>query len=494
MGYCKPRHRKKGVRYTAIYIDADGNERSAGTFDLEDDADEAWRKAERMIKRGKGDLLIQGRTLLKDYIENDWLPNHQLEASTKQNRTYALRAHIIPHFGDEQMMDIHTLDIKRWLTKLKQDGVSAVHRRYLKMVLSSVLGTAVDDGYIESNPCLSAKTEHVPDKPLQIFTPEQFDRFYHAVEDDISKLLLEVGISTGMRWGELSELRVKDFDTATNVFTVARAVVMLTKAFHPDGKRFLVKDYPKEKKYRLVKIDPQVGARIAAHIQKHRLGGEDLLFWYVAAEQRHASTLEGVDITTLGLTEPNEAGNFYRHGTMNGYTSGNCRCRYCRAAMADYRRARRDQGKDQPRTPRVWDTDGHIPGRWFRESIIKPALKRAAIPVDIRMHLLRHAHASWLLNGGADLVVVKHRLGHGSIRTTERYLHTVENADETAIEALNRVRSRSPFAGKLESTTDPVPAVPETVSMDLLPQEKLLELIGSAQAALTQRLLKQANP
>jgi site-specific recombinase XerD len=56
------------------------------------------------------------------------------------------------------------------------------------------------------------------------------------------------------------------------------------------------------------------------------------------------------------------------------------------------------------------------------------------------MHALRHAHASWLLAGGADLQVVKERLGHGSIATTERYLHTLPDADTTALEALNRIR------------------------------------------------------
>ncbi|WP_220499427.1 MULTISPECIES: tyrosine-type recombinase/integrase [unclassified Microbispora] len=59
------------------------------------------------------------------------------------------------------------------------------------------------------------------------------------------------------------------------------------------------------------------------------------------------------------------------------------------------------------------------------------------------MHDLRHAHASWLLAGGADLQVVKERLGHGSISTTEKYLHTLPDADETALDALARTRSRS---------------------------------------------------
>jgi integrase len=96
--------------------------------------------------------------------------------------------------------------------------------------------------------------------------------------------------------------------------------------------------------------------------------------------------------------------------------------------------------EDDPRPARTCDTDGHIPNRWFREQIIKPALKEAGLTMDIRMHMLRHAHASWLLRGGADLMVVKERLGHASIITTERYLHTIDNADETALAALDRVR------------------------------------------------------
>ncbi|MGH3813679.1 MAG: tyrosine-type recombinase/integrase [Pseudonocardiaceae bacterium] len=57
--------------------------------------------------------------------------------------------------------------------------------------------------------------------------------------------------------------------------------------------------------------------------------------------------------------------------------------------------------------------------------------------------MCRHAHASWLLADGADLQVVKERLGHASISTTERYLHTLPDADETALDALSLIRNRA---------------------------------------------------
>ena len=109
--------------------------------------------------------------------------------------------------------------------------------------------------------------------------------------------------------------------------------------------------------------------------------------------------------------------------------------------LARYRAARRTAGKDSPRGIRVRDTDGHIPRDWFRTSVWLPALAAAEIQIQVRMHDLRHAHASWLLAGGADLQVVKERLGHASISTTERYLHTLPEADETALSALHRIRT-----------------------------------------------------
>jgi integrase len=81
----------------------------------------------------------------------------------------------------------------------------------------------------------------------------------------------------------------------------------------------------------------------------------------------------------------------------------------------------------------------------------RPSCETALLPDLPRFHDLRHSHASWLLAGGADLQVVKERLGHASIMTTQHYLHTLPDADETAVEAFSRIRNRtvpSPRRGK----------------------------------------------
>jgi site-specific recombinase XerD len=55
---------------------------------------------------------------------------------------------------------------------------------------------------------------------------------------------------------------------------------------------------------------------------------------------------------------------------------------------------------------------------------------------------VRHAHVSWLLAGGADLKSVVERMGHAQIMTSQKYLHTLPDADQKALAAFESVRRR----------------------------------------------------
>lgn len=79
----------------------------------------------------------------------------------------------------------------------------------------------------------------------------------------------------------------------------------------------------------------------------------------------------------------------------------------------------------------------------FRTRVWLPALEKAELGHHVRMHDLRHAHASWLLAGGGDLKTVMDRMGHSQIQTTQKYLHALPDADDRALDAFRRTRRRS---------------------------------------------------
>ena len=92
----------------------------------------------------------------------------------------------------------------------------------------------------------------------------------------------------------------------------------------------------------------------------------------------------------------------------------------------------------------------------FRTRVWLPAIKASGLDFNVRVHDLRHAHASWLLAGGSDLKSVMDRMGHDQITTTQKYLHTLPNADTKNLDALNRIRGQRGTARVGEhSDTDP---------------------------------------
>ena len=448
MGFTRSRAGRNGVtRYQALYDDVKGHRRSAGTFATEKAADRAWQRAEARMAEGRMGNPSRGRQRFRTYVEEEWLPNHQMEARTRENYTYYLDRHILPWFGAMRMIEIMPADVRAWITHLQNDNVSAHVIRYCKTILGAIFTTALND-VIHLHPVRGVKSPPVAKKPRAIVTPEQFDEIYLALTTDTMKLLVETDIESGLRWGELTELRPRDIDFGTGVLTVSRVVVELSPRFHPDGGRFLIKDYPKDQEHRRLKLSGPIVAKIRAFAEEHQIGNDDLLFAMPEPLQEPAPrTL--ADPATLGVTTPNTAGRRYRHGTLSGYSAGPCRCEHCRGAYAAYRAQRRAAGQDQPRRLRSVETDGHIPRWWFRQHIWIPATEVAQLPAPARMHGLRHAHASWLLAGGADLQVVKERLGHSSIVTTQKYLGTLDETDDTAIDALSRIRNRGkkPAAG-----------------------------------------------
>lgn len=267
MGYSRRRYGLDGKpRYTAYYHDLRGRERSAGTFPRKKDADRAWRAAEARVAEGRGMDMRRGRQRFGEYVTKTWLPNHVIEASTRQSYTYVINKYILPEFEAMPMIEIMPGAVRDFVRKMKESGASAHAIDKAKVILSAIFTTALNDQIVFLHPCKGVKVPPTPRKPLAIVTPEQFDAIYQALPDAMSRLLVETDIESGLRWGELTELRADDLDLTIGILTVTRTVMELNPKYHPTGGRYLVKPYPKNTKYRRFKLSQQVIAKLSAHI------------------------------------------------------------------------------------------------------------------------------------------------------------------------------------------------------------------------------------
>ena len=75
----------------------------------------------------------------------------------------------------------------------------------------------------------------------------------------------------------------------------------------------------------------------------------------------------------------------------------------------------------------------------FRTKFWTPAVNVAKIQQTVTFHNLRAAHASWLLAGGAVIIIVQERLGHRRIITTQQYTGTLPDAGDRALVAFRKI-------------------------------------------------------
>jgi integrase len=439
MGRVKARVGGDGVaRYTAYYRDGD-REVSAGTFGVRREAEREWRRRERDLAQNAARLRAAGRCSVAAYAAS-WFPAHVCEASTRQSYAFWLERYVLPIFGHVRLDRLSAAMVRDALAKLGRDGASRDVLEAVRCVLGAMYTTAVADRLVAFHPCYGVKLAPEVRAPMQVLSPQELDLVLSLLPDRQAALLVETAVETGCRWGELAELRAGDLDVSTGILTVSRTVVELHRRFHPTGGRFLVKPYPKNRRARRLRVRPALLEALGEYIAARQLGPRDLLFTGPGRGGRRGSGAGAVG-TGGQFTEPNVLGRRYRHGTAAGYGPGGCRCEACRAAVADYRARRRAAGRDRPRITRTADlAHRHIARGWFRTRRWQLALRAAGIDRKVTFHDLRHAHASWLLEGGASLQIVSERLGHASMQSTFRYLHTLPDADESALAALDQIR------------------------------------------------------
>ena len=234
--------------------------------------DETWKPpSERKIEKKAKVLPLSkyGKTVIDQRILR---PGTRIEYESKWSQL------IEPKLGKLAVRDITTTAVRAWFAGL--DPKLATRNGHAYGILSMICNTAVRDGLLERNPCqIVGASNPKPKKKVKILTTVEL----HGIADKLGadektsrfKALVLLAGWCGMRFGEVSELRRKDFDRDCTVVTISRGV---THRLAQDGSRCHI-GTTKNGEERSVAIPPHIRKDIKSHLTQYVPSNPDALLF-----------------------------------------------------------------------------------------------------------------------------------------------------------------------------------------------------------------------
>jgi integrase len=212
-------------RWQARYRTNDGRQHTAPeTFASKTAATRHLAQVETDLSRGQWSDPRLSRTTFAEWAARWEATTVNLRANTQAAYRNLLRRYLLPTFGPMPLADLDAMAVRAWLARLARDGVGPSTRAKSYRLLSRILGTAIESGYLTRNPCTIRGAASDPVGEMRFATVAEVAALADAIPPRFRALVL-VAAYTGLRWGELAGLRVKRVDLLHRQITVAEQLL-----------------------------------------------------------------------------------------------------------------------------------------------------------------------------------------------------------------------------------------------------------------------------
>jgi integrase len=167
-------------------------------------------------------VAMEDRTLARYSVKDaitDYLEDYRTRSGKATYKTErAIEKHILPDLGRIELEQLTTARLRKWLNALADDGERASKvsaNRYFAILLAA-LNLAYREGVVASDEAWRrVKPFQKADEPrVRFISKEQVAALLLACPEDF-RLVAKAAVLTGCRWGELRNMRVRDFLGAT---------------------------------------------------------------------------------------------------------------------------------------------------------------------------------------------------------------------------------------------------------------------------------------
>lgn len=269
-------------RHQASYTGPDTRRYKAPTtFDTKLDAEGWLTDVRRAISRSEwvpGWGAEQPVTVLFGDYAAAWLEDRSLKPRTRAHYKTLLERHLAPTFAAIPVKQITPHLVRVWHSGMGTRTPTL--RAHAYGLLRSILGQAVADGELVSNPCHirgagNAKRVH----KIKPATLAEVAALAEAMPPRYRAMVL-LAAWCGLRYGEVTELRRKDINLALGVVHVRRAVVKIDGEFHVGTPK-------SDAGIRDVAVPPHLFPLLTAHLDAHVATSPTALLFPAADGQRH---------------------------------------------------------------------------------------------------------------------------------------------------------------------------------------------------------------
>lgn len=196
-----------GKRYRVLYRKPDNSQGQKRGFKTKRDAELHLANIEVAKSRGEYIDTLAARATLGD-LGIEWLANQShLQPSTYRVQESAWRVHVAPKWGSRAVGSIRHTEVQAWVKSLT-DSHSPTTVKRCHGVLAGILDNAVLDRRLNANPARKIKLPRKVSKRHSYLTHRQVTLL--AEQAGRHGALVLFMAYTGMRWGEVTALRLHD--------------------------------------------------------------------------------------------------------------------------------------------------------------------------------------------------------------------------------------------------------------------------------------------